>query len=242
MRGVLAGANVGPALTDQDLGTITVTVDFSDLTVTGKVVDCSGNLLDSGLVNVQVDGLNYRANLVQGSFILPVSRCFASTVPVMVTGLDYATGSSGSDTVTASSGTVDVGQISACGTTVTTQNITFTLAGNTVSIPAPPNNMTYNTTIMAGTTSFFRAYPATAQTPEKDWMMPIITGTGNYTIDSLYVAPSANTFYKGYGLSCTVTSYGPVFSYITGSFNGTVTPYIGSPQTITGTFRVERTQ
>lgn len=239
---MIGGANVGPALTDQDLGTITVTVNYSDLTLTGTVVDCSGDPVDSGLVNVAIDGLDYRANLANGAFTLPLIRCYATTAPVVVTGLNYATGTSGSDTVTATSGTVDVGQITACGTTDTTQNITFTVGGSTTSIICPPSNMTYSTGISAGTTSFIRAYQPNDAPPEVDIMMPIITGTGNYSIDSIYAVPSANILYRGYGVSCTVTSYGPVFSYLDGSFTGTVISNIGPPQTITGTFHVIRTQ
>jgi hypothetical protein len=111
---VLAGANVGPALADQDLGTIVVTENFAQLTLTGKVVDCSGNAVDSGFVNAWVDGLTYRGMVVKGAFTLPVNRCFNTTVSIPLTALNYATTLSGSASISAASGKVDAGTITAC--------------------------------------------------------------------------------------------------------------------------------
>jgi hypothetical protein len=66
--GLMGGVNVGPALTDQNLGTVTVTVLSPSLVVTGTVVNCSSSPVDSGYVTVLVDGLNYAAAVTNGAF------------------------------------------------------------------------------------------------------------------------------------------------------------------------------
>lgn len=42
-RSLLGGVNIGPALNDQDLGTVMINVEAADITLTGKAVDCSGS-------------------------------------------------------------------------------------------------------------------------------------------------------------------------------------------------------
>jgi hypothetical protein len=237
---MLGGANVGPALTDQDLGTITVTLEYSDITLTGKVVNCSGNLIDSGIVNVLIDGLNYRANVTKGLFSLPVNRCFSTTVPVVLTGYDFATAASGADTLMASSGTVDAGQITVCSTS-SSESINFTVGGSTYHILAPPDNISYVVDTYDNATEIF-ANTAGTYSPALSIQLPTLTGPGNYTMDSVY-ASTATGSYIGANLSCTISSYGPVNSNIIGSFSGSVLlNYSGQPQPITGSFSVIRTQ
>ncbi|WP_431211174.1 hypothetical protein ACQ86N_35460 [Puia sp. P3] len=71
---MIAGANVGPAVSDQDLGTLTVAIEHASVVVKGTVVDCSLNPVDSGVVSVHIDGLNYNAAVIKGAFMLPVTR------------------------------------------------------------------------------------------------------------------------------------------------------------------------
>jgi len=88
---LLGGANIGPALGDQTLGTITVNSIGGLLTLTGTVVDCSNNPVDSGYVSTMIDGLNYKATVKNGVYTLAVTRCFAQPITVSLTPVDLTT-------------------------------------------------------------------------------------------------------------------------------------------------------
>lgn len=88
---LLGGVNVGPALSDQTLGTITVTTIGGLLTITGTVVDCSNKPVDSGYVSTVIDGLNYKATVKNGVYTLAVTRCFAQPITVSLTPVDLTT-------------------------------------------------------------------------------------------------------------------------------------------------------
>jgi len=112
---LLGGVNVGPALGDQDLGSVKVTINEIALRLSGTVVNCLNAPVDSGYVNIKADGLLYRALVSKGSFTFPVNRCFSTTVPVLLQAYDYQTqqiGAAGS--IMAANGKVDAGQLSAC--------------------------------------------------------------------------------------------------------------------------------
>jgi hypothetical protein len=88
---LLGGVNVGPALSDQTLGTITVTTIGGLLTLTGTVVDCNNNPVDSGYVSTIIDGLNYKATVKNGVYTLAVNRCFSQPITVSLTPVDLTT-------------------------------------------------------------------------------------------------------------------------------------------------------
>jgi hypothetical protein len=111
----LAGANVGPALQDQNLGNVTVNIVNTTLTLTGSVVNCSNGSVDSGYVNAMIDGLNYRAVVKNGAFTLPIVRCYDESAQVTLTAYDLIGLTSGSaSAITATDGNVNAGTLSAC--------------------------------------------------------------------------------------------------------------------------------
>lgn len=237
---ILAGVNVGPALTDQDLGTIVVTKNFSELTLTGKVVDCYGNAIDSGFVNAVVDGLTYRGLVLKGAFILPINRCFNTTISVKLTALNYATAQSGSAGISAAFGTVDAGTITTCGTVID-QYVSFTIGGTTYNIVSPPDGISYTYNSYLNKNNIYASTSGTG-TPSCNFRMPPFTGTGNYPVDSAYFyTPKGG--YVGSGLTCNVTTYGAIGQYIIGSFTGSIMLWQnGSPtQSVSGTFKLKRT-
>ena len=237
---MLAGVNVGPALTAQDLGTIVVTVTHAELTLTGTVVDCYDNPVSNGFVNAYLDGLNYRAMLVDGAFTLPVNRCFNTSVPVVLTAVDLSGSQQNSKTITAGTGDVDAGQVSACGVDIT-QFINFSIGGSSYTITTPPDkigitfNLYYNKYVISGENG-------SNYNPQINFRLPSMSGPGNYLLDSMTVAPTPNSYYyQQESIPCTITTFGPVNGFIEGSFSGPVYQGIKAT-TIEGTFKVIRTQ
>ncbi len=242
---MLAGANVGPALSDQDLGTVTVTIEHAELTLTGTVVDCYGKAVSNGFVNAYLDGLNYRAALVNGAFTLPVNRCYSSSVSVALTAVDAGASQQSSKTITASTGTVDAGQLSACGVS-NMQFINFDLDGGSYSIAAPPDSIAYNYYSYQNYYGVYAYGGAAGNLPQVNFRLPVMTGPGNYSIDSMFVTTQINAYYfQNESMSCSVTSFGAVNEFIDGNFNGTLYTFSSgtmNPKPITGSFRIKRTQ
>jgi hypothetical protein len=234
--GFVGGVNVGPALTDQNLGTIKVTIVNAKLTITGNVVDCSNNPVDSGYVNALVDGLNYRAMVTGGTFTLPVDRCYQSSASVQLVAGDLSTGQAGSvTTITADTGTVSAGTLTACSNVVVNPNINFKLEGVPYNLSAPAN-----TVVEMGNYGF----SATGTTPSVYMYIEGLNGLGGYSggSDSTFVVLSGAT-YAG-PVTYNIGTYGPIGGYIQGSFAGTLADVQNnlSTQTIQGTFYVLRTQ
>ena len=233
---LLAGANVGPALSDQDLGTVTVSIDHSDIVVKGTVVDCSLNPVDSGYVSVHIDGLNYNAAVVKGVFMLPVTRCFSSSTTALLTAADFKTSQQGSQVSVsvASVDTVNAGQLTACGVSID-QLIQFSVGGTTYNLTAPPDN--FNEYVYNSLT-YINANKSGAQVPGIGMQFDQLNGTTGAVLDSIYVNTPAG-YYTGAYLNCTITSFGPVGGIIEGNFTGPV--FNGSSQqTISGNFKVKR--
>jgi hypothetical protein len=88
---LLGGANIGPSLNDQTLGTVTVNTIGGLLTLSGTVVDCSNNPVDSGYVSTIIDGLNYKAVVDSGKYSLAVNRCFITPLTISLTPVDLTT-------------------------------------------------------------------------------------------------------------------------------------------------------
>ena len=222
---MLGGINIGPALADQDLGTVTVTVDMTGLVLTGTVVDCSNNPVDSGYVNVLLDGLVHRAMVVKGAFTLPVSRCFSSSVPVQLTAVDLLAQQTGAmSTITAASGTINVGQLSACGNPFN-QFITCNVNGVNYSWTDAPDLFNYQASngsigttpvvwdnILAKSTDGSRYVTLTTQN---------MNAAGQYQTDITISVPGANFAYAT-TIQWNVTNYGPVGGYVTGTLSGNI--------------------
>lgn len=240
---LLYGVNVGPALTDQDLGTLTVVMDSVALTLKGKVVDCSDNPVASGYVNIAIDGQTYRAAVTAGSFIFTINRCQNSITDAQLTAGDFTTQQQGTTTTTSVNiDTVDVGQLSACGVVVD-QFITINVAGSTFSVTTPPDAITYN---HGSSETDITGVPSQQSNPVKEISMTFYALTGPGTISNNYhFSMNTNTqLFWGNALTFNVTDYGTVNGYMTGSISGTMvdTATFNRPSyTTTGTFKIKRT-
>ena len=113
---VLVGLNAGPALTDLDMGVLTVADDRAILTLTGTAVDCEGVAVDSGYVSVMVEGQVYRAHVVKGAFSVAIARCSDAATDAVIFSGNYKT-SQQSDAVLLSvtTGSMNAGQLKVCG-------------------------------------------------------------------------------------------------------------------------------
>jgi hypothetical protein len=244
--GWIGGMNVGPALSDQNLGTVTVNIVNAELTVTGNVVNCSNTPVDSGYVEVKVDGLYYEALLKNGAFSLPITRCVSGSTPVQLFAHDYSTTMTSTvTTITADSGTVNAGTLSACSVVPTGQPyINWTINGNAFNL-APPVDGVAEQSIPIINDTMFAASDDLSTTIELFFKGINGTGTFSGATDSAIVEFTSNNVsytYRG-PVTYTITAFGPVGGYIQGSFSGTVVGYQGSSGIVqlNGTLNVKRT-
>lgn len=247
---VLAGANVGPALTDQDLGTITVTVGKVDLTLKGKVLNCTGGPVDSGFVSIVVDGLNYAAKVKSGEFTLPVTRCYSTSTSVTLLAFDFGSATQGSVVaVTASTGDLDVGTLTACGA-VADEFINFTFRGQEYRLTMPPDTSFF--TALSGSSSYMLiggyGYH-NSDTTTIGLVLPKSFGVGSYTMNQMILdvptgipGTSPISYLAPRGGACTFAEVEPVGGYVSGTFSSSVRTYTDSLPTypISGTFRLRR--
>jgi hypothetical protein len=232
----MGGMNVGPALQDVDLGTLTVTVTNSDLTLSGKVVDCSNNPVDSGMVDILVDGLDYRAAVTKGVFKMPISRCYNTTVPVKLTAYDFNTQQASTQaTIDASFGNVDAGTLSACGVTYT-QFITMSVNGVNYSWTNPPDEFLYYSTLILATDHVDRTVEFQLYTGNG------ISAPGQYQAYPDLSVPGTN-FSTSTPIQLNVTGYGAINGNITGTISGNMKDtLLNATYPVTGSFKILRTQ
>jgi hypothetical protein len=242
---LLYGVNVGPALTDQDLGNPTVDVESASLTLQGTVVDCSNSPVTNGYVNAYIEGLNYRAAVSNGSFTLTINRCSVAPVDAQLTGGDYGSAQQGTaSTVSVTTGSKNVGQLSACGTSLT-QFINVTLNGTTYSVTAPPDSVSYYYQSQPAA-SYFWGNSAVGVSPgiRFDFQIPNLTGTGAYTTTGFDMGVGSQTYWplSGTSIQYSITGYGPVNGFITGNLSGTMQDTVSRvTYPMTGSFNVRRT-
>ena len=239
---VIFGESVGPVLADQDLGTLTVTLASPALTLIGSVVNCAGDAVTNGYVNAFIDGLTYRAALENGHFVLPVPRCSSSAADVKLRAVDNATAQQGGiSTVSVSTGTIDVGELKACGGNAD-QFMKFTLNGQSYAMLSPPDNtVAFKEDSLV--TMFSEGQVDVNPVNVIGFQIGRLAGPGSYLFNFIGVTV-LNVSYTGQKntVQCTITSYGDLYGYIEGTFAGTVMrESTMEPTPISGSFKVIRT-
>ncbi|MHA4810578.1 carboxypeptidase-like regulatory domain-containing protein [Flavitalea flava] len=267
---MLFGTNVGPALNDQDLGTITISINTAPLTLTGKVVDCANNPVENGFVNAFLEGMNYRAAVTKGNFLLNINRCNNTSTVVKLTAGDLGTSALGSvSEFSVTGGSQDLGVLTACGSVVDSLpsdslpnvegaylNLKFNgknlLWGNGFSVGVTywysggasilssvynsddPTLPSYNITISFNQVSGIGNYPTLYLM--LDYYLPGNAGNFQYIVDD-NSSPKIETTLK-----TTVTGWGPLMTYMTGTISGTLRDMkSGVIYPATGSYRVLRT-
>lgn len=240
-NGVIFSENVSPAVSDQDLGTITVTTPGS-LVLTGNVVDCNNNPVANGFVNVNLEGLNYRGAVINGSFTLAISRCEGATVQAQLTVGDYGTNQQGSVIeIIVSTGNLNVGQLTACGVGFD-QFFTIVFNNSNYSLAVLPDSVSYNKNNDNVNHIWF-----TTRTQVNPYQSVFFSFTspdavGTYPIDYLTLLVG-NKYYRSQGAGqCVVTGFGDTGGYVTGNISGNMVDSLDTNVTypMTGSFKVKR--
>ncbi len=127
--------NIGPYSSNTNLGTITVTIPAQNsLTITGSAVNCANQPVTNGNALIYFDGVYYNKPITNGTFSMSVTRCSNSSATIEVVAVDnVGLQQSNTWTGTATTGTVNTGALSACGTS-STSYIDYVVDGSNYSL------------------------------------------------------------------------------------------------------------
>lgn len=238
---VLNSQNIGPFASNANLGTITVTVNpTTTLTITGTAVNCTNAAVANGYVHVLLDGMAFRGAVNNGNFSITIQRCISTAANATVSVTDIGSSQqSASSTINVTSGTVNAGQISACGTTIS-NFITYTIDATQYALTYPQDSIrittfsTQQVTTIEGST---RSQPF-------DYISFNFPGSapGTYELQSLYAVRNNTTLNKNGPINVNITEFGSGSgSYIAGSFSGNMRDSMSTTlHPITCNFRVKR--
>jgi hypothetical protein len=235
--------NVGPFTTAATVPPITVNVPItSTTTVTGTLQNCSGAAVTNGFAIITANNLAYYANAdASGHFTMILVGCTAASGNINVTGFDNATQVQSTTTSVANTtGTINVGVLSACGVS-TAQFITYAIDGGApITVPNLTDTI-YFDVYLGGSTA--TNYQVIAQTGNP--------GGAGYFYMNFFGGPGPGSYYlTGFGM----TGYTPnndlvyanvtywpsaIGEYMLGTISGNFSSG-GTPHTISGTFRLKR--
>jgi hypothetical protein len=235
--------NIGPFSSNTNLGTITVTIPpLSSLQITGSAVACSNQPVTNGNALIYVDGILYNQPISNGNFSLTITRCNNSTVQVEVIAIDNAANQqSNAWTGTATTGTLNTGAITACGTS-SVSYIDYTVDGSNFSL----------STANAGDS--ITTYGANGTTQQATAVFGFRISQPNINISFYTLGAAVGTFplqfltvnqYDSVALvlpfNVTFTSYGAPGQFIEGNLSGQIRELANNAlHTVTANFRVRR--
>ncbi|MEO6669055.1 MAG: carboxypeptidase-like regulatory domain-containing protein [Ferruginibacter sp.] len=241
--------NIGPFSQATDLGTITISdpSPLYTLSISGSANDCNGLPVASGNAYIYWEGLQMITAITNGSFSGTLTRCNGSTAAVEVVVEDFASQQQSTAwSGTAASGVVNTGTLSACGLT-TNEYINYMVNGVDYNLAATPNYF-YQYSIPGAVISSFGGGSANDSVAFNINYANIGLGTEQdlMSFSSSHIQTTPNSTYLFSPTTyVTISEFGPVGQFISGSFpattltvtNGTTT----NTYTISGSFRIRRT-
>ncbi|HVG16916.1 MAG TPA: hypothetical protein VM935_18230 [Chitinophagaceae bacterium] len=208
---------VGPFSNKADMGIIKTNYTEFKSTLTGTVVDCNNAGISSGLVTLNYQGKNYRANVTNGSYAIQLSSCTAGTSTATITAHDIATNKS-SDPVslTLTSGTNSVAPgLSACVANVAS-TVIFTIGTKNFAFATPMDSITCSRQNSTGRTNV-------SVLSNNDNLSFSFTGNaapGSYLLEAIKFIDNDTIYYKRGSPTVNITAYGNSNEFVIGSFSG----------------------
>ena len=225
-----------------DLGVITGNLGQSLVTITGTVTDCNNQPVTNGYVQTYDNGFNNRINIVNGSFSYTGLACSSTTASYVA--IDKTTNQQSTvQAVTLTTGTHNLGTLSACGTSIL-GFINYTIDGIPGTLTDPGDTLAgFHNTIGPGYTTILPLHndPVLGTAFQFEITGPA-TVAGTHTVQEIF----SYKFPGGRGLTSspfniTITEFGPAGGFISGSFSATVGDFsTGAPHTVSCTFRIKR--
>jgi hypothetical protein len=236
----------GELIFKQDIGPFTGPTDLPDIivpnngsqavSVTGRLLDCSGAPIKNGYAQVLVGNFKWIAFTgVDGSFALNQIRCDTAVAGATVVGYDLQNLlQSAPDSIPLPPNTVAMGDLSVCDSL--SEYILFSLDFNDYVIAAPVGGLKDS----LGMRAFLGGYSGAQQEVGISMEFPNDGQAGSFQLSNLYV----NSLIVTNGpldvkleITDSAFSIGEVFK---GTFEGTFVDHLGLSHTLSGSFQVRR--
>lgn len=243
-NGLVHTQTIGPFNVVTDLGIIQVTTTPpGSITVLGTVKNCNQVLVTDGFVDFRLDGILYRASIVNGSYQITISRCSNTNANVDIIATDNTAQVQSSTTQLAVTTGSYTANLSACGLS-TDQFINFTIGSNTINFLPVTDSLTASWTNNGTSISGYRKVFDSVNYQYTSIGFLGAAAVGSYTQNN-------NSFIVTKGISLdytltapatvTITEYGTAGQYIAGSFSGNMKErYTNAVVPGTCSFRVRR--
>jgi Carboxypeptidase regulatory-like domain len=235
--------NVGPFSTNTNLGTITVTLSpVNTLQITGSAVNCANQPVTNGNVLVYFEGQLYNRPINNGNFSLTITRCSNSSSVVEVVAVDNA-GMQQSNTWNgnATTGTVNTGTLSACGTS-STSFIDYTLDGSNFNLNTATPGDSITSFSNGGTTQNFISVSG-FKVSQPNINISFYTpngGVGTFPLQYISVNQYDSVAIVA-PFNINITVYGAPGQFIEGNFSGQIRELANNNlHNVSATFRVRR--
>ncbi len=233
--------NIGPFASNTNLGTITTTINSNTTTLTGRLLNCTGNPVSNGRALVVFNNtVRYVPTAADGTFATTFFTCTSSPATCEVTGIDAATQQQGLPVnVTIGHPVSSAGDITACGTS-SAEFINYSIDGTVTNISSTAGDFFSVTcydslgvtgTYVSGNSQLLARYIAFNFVDTRT--------AGTFPVHFLH----ENTFTSSPVVQpfiITVTNFPAAGGFLEGSFSGQFLDIGGMTHTITSTFRVRR--
>lgn len=232
---------------DVDLGQVTGNMGQSVVTISGTVNNCASKPVQNGYVQTYDHGFYNRIPVVNGAFSFTGIAC--SNLAVNVVAVDNATNLQGTpQVITIAAGANNLGTLTTCGTS-TMGNITYTIDGVTTSLAEPADTIGgYYLVMIPDTSTNIRTQIVTLSRNVNSNPQISFQFDGNKTIGSTHylteVFSPSFTSGRGYWpvqIPLTITEYGEIGGFISGSFNSKLIEFDNSAvHDFSCSFRIRR--
>ena len=232
---LVSSTMIGPFSSNTNLGNVQITSVTNQQTISGTVTNCNSLPLANGYVMISLPGQTLYANVTAGVFNTTFTSC-TSGGNAMITAVDLGTGQQGNPVSVPLTGpTVVVPPLQACGVaanefiTVTVGNTTRTWASPAYNVFAAEDTMAtsgfYDMYLSANDSSSNGAVDFIFLRSEDSTSAPFRVGIQSLSIfDSQAPAVMRGDYVVDNSVSptpmATLTQYGQVGQFITGSFSG----------------------
>lgn len=238
---VIHTQDIGPFSANTDLGVLSINYAGPlSVTITGTVVNCTGNPVTNGQVIISLYNKSYGALVKNGSFSISLDRCDNATVTAKLKAMDLDGVQEGTETsLSVGTGTVNAGTLSACGNALS-EFINFTYNGTQILLTPPEELIAERintTTEISGIRNnqnnlIVFSFQGDAQ-------------AGTVVVDTLNFIAESSTWRNSSAINATITEYGQVGGYIAGNFSGSARRTSNTnptPVPVSCTFRIKRRQ
>lgn len=213
--------NFNTANSDIDLGTFTGNMGQGLVTITGTALDCNNLPVTNGYVQTYDNGFYNRVPIVNGAFSFTGLAC-TNTETTFVVIDNNAYQQSTPQTINLITGANDLGVIAACGTS-TIGTISFTIDGVTRNLVEPADTLAAFFISPQGIwTAVLKLSPNTNPDINFQFDGGAAVGNGHKVTEIFSKEFPGGRAIAPVPLTVTITEYGSVGGFISGSFSGLV--------------------